>query len=151
MVTKIYLCARLPANALSEQIAGQMITQLNCVPENLPVIERLVQLALSYVQFAISNKENFQLMNTLPSRRKSLDEPIPKGSPYTIFLQAVQAAIESGEIRAQPDYTAEEITYSLWALIHGMAMLRLTHLQTFQADFEKTDRQAIETLLKGLR
>lgn len=136
--------------AIRDQVGGQMNLMLNTVPLNLPIRDRLTQLGLLYVQFAVSNMEQFQLMNALPSQRKSLAEPILRGSPYNIILQAVQTAIDAGDINSPKDYNAEEITYSLWALIHGIALLRLTHLRDFQADFEKIDRLAIETFLKGL-
>jgi len=136
--------------AISEQITRQMSAALEAVPQDMPVRDHLVQLALAYIQYALQNKEHFQLMNALPSRRKSLDEPVPPDSPYTILLRAVQRALDAGEIQTRADTRPDEIAFSLWALVHGIAALRLTHLQDFQADFEKTDRQAIETLLKGL-
>lgn len=136
--------------AISEQITRQMSAALETVPRDIPIREHLVQLALTYIQYALSNPEHFQLMNALPSRRKSLDEPVPQDSPYSILLGAVQRAIAAGEIQTNTANSADEITFSLWALVHGIATLRLTHLQDFQADFEKTNRQAIEALLKGL-
>jgi AcrR family transcriptional regulator len=137
--------------ALSGQIGMQMLDLMHDVPASLPPLERIAQLGQVYIRFAISNPAKFQLMNSLPSNRKSLDEPISPDSPYSIVLDAVNAAIKSGDIKRPRGIHAEEITYSLWALIHGISMLRLTHLRDFQADFEKIDLTAINTFLKGLQ
>lgn len=138
-------------SALAEQVGQNLIANLQEIPETLSPSKRLVELALAYVDFAISNKEQFQLMNALPSSRRSLEEPVRTESSYNIFLQSVQSTIDAGEIKSSQGYSSEEITYSLWALIHGMATLRLTHLQNFQADFAEIDRKAINTFLQGLK
>ncbi len=135
---------------LSEQIGDQMLVLMNEVPASLPPLERIIQLGQVYIRFAVSNPSKFQLMNSLPSKRKSLNEPVSTNSPYQLVLNAVSAAIKSGDIKRPRGIHAEEITYSLWALIHGASMLRLTHLRDFQADFEKIDQVAIKTFLKGL-
>jgi AcrR family transcriptional regulator len=137
--------------ALKGQIGRKLILVLNAVPENPSPRDRLARLALAYIRFAIANGEQFRLMSSLPTRRRSFEEPVPPDSPYNVFLETIRAAIISGAIKPKKDRGAEEITYGLWALIHGMALLRLTQLQGFRADFEKIDSQAIETFLDGLR
>lgn len=136
--------------ALSEQIGSQMLALMDKLPASLPPLERIAQLGQVYIRFAVSNPAKFQLMNSLPSRRKSLEQPVSPYSPYTLVLEAVNAAIKAGDMKRPRGVHAEEITYSLWALIHGASMLRLTHLRDFQADFERIDLMAIKTFLKGL-
>jgi len=136
--------------ALSEQIGAQLLDLMNQVPTSLPPRERVSQLGLVYINFAISNPAKFRLMNSLPSSRKSLDEPISMNSPYHLVFQAVTTAIESGDIKLPIGVHAEEITYSLWALMHGISMLRLSHLRDFQADFHRSDLMAIDVFLNGL-
>ncbi|MBI5932059.1 MAG: TetR/AcrR family transcriptional regulator [Chloroflexi bacterium] len=137
--------------ALSEQIGLQMLELMNEAPASLPPYERITQLGQIYIRFAISHPEKFQLMNSLSSRRRSLAEPISATSPYNLVLDAVKAAIKSSDIKLPRGAHAEEITYSLWAIIHGISMLRLTYLRDFQADFEKIDLMALKTFLKGLQ
>ncbi|MCP4428374.1 MAG: TetR/AcrR family transcriptional regulator [Chloroflexi bacterium] len=130
---------------------GQLLTtKLKSLPANLSPTEHLIQICLAYVKFALDNQAHFMLMNSFASIRRSLNEPIVPDSPYTISLQAVQTAVDAGDVQVQPAYGVEEITYSLWALIHGMAMLQLTTLQGFQADFPTINRQALETFIVGL-
>jgi hypothetical protein len=85
------------------------------------------------------------LFGRLASKRRSLADAPPPTSPYQIVVAAVQEAKSAGVVRGDPEHVA----YALWALAHGMAMLQLTHLAGFDADFETTDRRAIEALIAG--
>ena len=137
--------------ALTRQGDGRLNAALRSIPTTLSPVQRLVELSLAYVDFALRNQEYFTLMNNLPSKRMSLVEPVATESSYSSFLQAVEAAIEADQIAAQEGYGPEEIAYSIWAMIHGMAMLRLTHLRHFQADFEHSNRQALAVFMAGLQ
>ena len=39
--------------------------------------------------------------------------------------------------------TDESVAFTLWSLVHGMAVLELTHLRGFEADFSGLHRQAL--------
>jgi len=122
------------------------------VPADLPPTERLVKLGLRYAEFARCNPEQFlMIFNTLPSSRSSVDEPVDPDSPYSILLETAQAAIEAGEFEATNERAAEGIAYSMWALMHGRAMLELTFLRNFQLDFDPVHRWAMETFINGLK
>lgn len=122
------------------------------VPADLSPAERLVELGLRYVEFARRHPDQFlMIFNTLPSSRTSIDQPVDRGTPYDILLKTVQAAIEVGEFEATNEQAAEGVAYSLWALMHGRAMLELTFLQNFQADFDSVHRWAVETFINGLK
>jgi hypothetical protein len=109
-------------------------------------------MSLAYVGFALGNPEQFLLMfGTLPAERTSLEEPAADESPYDILLTTVQAAIEADEFPVALDGAAEGIAYSLWALMHGRAMLQLAFLRHFQTDFEGIHRWAIEIFIRGLQ
>ena len=123
---------------------------LNISPD-LPPTERLVQACLAYVDFAAHNPEHFIIMNSLATLRTSLNEPVSSESSYTAFLHIVEIAIDAGKIKPKENFNAEEIAYSLWAFIHGMATLRLSQLRNFNADFEAINRNALETFIKGLK
>lgn len=44
-----------------------------------------------------------------------------------------------------------EMAYSAWSLVHGIAMLRLTYLNDMPLDFSTSDREALQTLIGGLQ
>jgi len=125
-------------------------TAFSAISPDLPLRESLIEGCLAYVRFALQNAEHFSVMNSPPSGRASLNEPVASASPYLVFLKIVQDAINEGELITQDGYGAEEIAYSFWALIHGMSTLRLTQLRNFDADFETIDRKALETFIAGL-
>jgi AcrR family transcriptional regulator len=125
---------------------------LNRVPTGLPPSERLLKMGLAYLDFAQNQPQYFLLIfNNLPANGALVSEPVAPGSPYQILFQQVRAAIEAGEFSPHEDYSLEEITYSLWSLIHGMAMLRQTHLPHYQADFDTTQRRALQIFAEGLK
>lgn len=125
---------------------------LDRVPTDLPPAERLLEMGLAYLDFAHDHAEHFMLIfNNLTSSRSSFNEPVEAHSPYHLLLQAVQTAIEAEEFSPQDGYTLEEIAYSLWSLVHGMAMLRQTHLRHFQADFDTLHRRALKLFAEGFK
>ncbi len=136
--------------ALSDMVRKSMIAALNKVPDDLTAKDRLIELSLAYIDFALENEELFKLMNNIPSERKSLDEPVSAASPYRIFQEAVHEFIETHAISLQEVHGAEEITYGLWGLIHGLATLQISHLRNFEADFEHGNRRTIERYLAGV-
>jgi len=121
------------------------------VSPNLHSTDYLIQVCLAFVDFALQNVEHFTVMTSMSNRRTSLNESIAPESTYLIFLKAVQAAIDEGELTAQDDFGVEEITYSFWALIYGMVMLRLSHLRNFKADFGTINRLTLEAFIVGLK
>ena len=125
---------------------------LNRVPTDLPPSERLLEMGLAYLDFAHDHPEHFMLIfNNLTSNQASTNELVDPASPYYILLQAVRAAIEAEEFSPREGYTLEEIAYSLWSLVHGMAMLRQTHLRHFQADFDAIHRRTLQLFAEGFK
>jgi AcrR family transcriptional regulator len=138
--------------AICAEGMARLNASFNKVPSTLPPSQQLIEMGLKYVAYAIHNSEEFLLVfNNLPSTRTSLDEAAADDSPYGILLRTVQAAIEAGELKVGHRCGAEGIAYSLWALMHGRAMLQLTFLKNFQADFDPVHRWAMEVFIKGLK
>jgi len=110
--------------------------------------DALEHLGLAYVQFAQEHPEDFLLLFArLRSKRRNLNQP--SGSVYGIVCTACHAALKDAGARAT-SLQVERAAYGLWAAAHGMAMLQLTHLQGFQANFKAADRQALRALIQGL-
>jgi AcrR family transcriptional regulator len=129
----------------------KLIELLQTVSGELSPTQRLVELSLLYIQYCLDNSVYLVLINSLPSGRKTKEQPVPTTSPYMLFLKAVDAWGQHEEINFQPDYGLEEITYTLWSLIHGMAALRVSQLKDFEADFQSVNKHSIELFLSGLQ
>ena len=121
------------------------------VPDNPDISHFLLKLGLAYFKFAEENQEFYRLIfNFIPSNRSSFDEPISGDDPYAILLNTMKKGIENGQFIVSSEDNAETLSYNFWALLHGHAMLRLTVLKDFQADFETAHRRAIEIFVQGL-
>lgn len=109
----------------------------------------LVSIGLAYVAFAHDEPEQFLLLfSRQRSQRQSLSQQPPSGSAYGVVLAAVDACIKAGTL-AQSD--KELFGYAIWSAAHGAAMLQLTNLRDFDADFGAGDRFMFETLVGGMR
>jgi AcrR family transcriptional regulator len=109
-------------------------------------VDRLIAVGEAYLAFAAQEPERFRLLfSGLPSRRRSLIELPASDSPYQVVLDVVSGAIAEGRIAREFD--VESAAFVLWSLVHGMAVLRSTHLRDFDADFDSLQRLALERLI----
>ena len=128
-----------------------LMERLEIVRSNIPHSQRIIELCIEYIRFSLENPAFLILLNNLPSGRRSKQESIPANSPYRIFYQAVKDWIKGENIKVSKKYNTEEITYALWAQIHGMATLRSSQLKDFEADFESAEQLTIEIFLHGIK
>jgi len=125
---------------------------LNAVDENTAIEEYLVELGLAYVSFAKDNPEMFTLMFSHlngPVEQITVDD-LSDDDAFAILARAVQKAVESGKIHSADEFDLMELSYSLWAVVHGMATLQVTYLGDFPVDFKRIDRFTLQSFIKGL-
>lgn len=135
---------------LCETADKKLANYLASVPENLAYRDYLVELGIAYIRFARAETTYFRLLFIMQmSNRSSLEVPAT-GSAYIILLQSVQRGIENGTFIAQHEQSDEQIAYTLWSMVHGMAMLQTSHLTNFDTDFEIIDREALQNLISGI-
>lgn len=137
--------------AITEDALQQLHDRLAACPTDDEPRAGLEALGMAYLQFAADRPTQFRVgLIDMPSRRTSTSQEPATGSPYAILLRAVRAALASGALSSTDTFGAEEIAYTIWATVHGMAVLQHTHLRGFRADFTTTHRQALRRLLEGL-
>ena len=73
-------------------------------------------------------------------------DALPSGAHLRHPQQAVQAGIDAGVFHERPGYGRDEMAYNLWALVHGLSVLRMTRLRSLDADYDRLHR----SLLGGL-
>jgi hypothetical protein len=118
------------------------------VSKRLAPDKALLRYALGYIAFARENSEDMLLVfSNMRSRRSGASEAPGAGSPYARLLAAAQAGLSSGAFAGTSSDAAEQIAYGLWATAHGLAMLQLTHLHGFDADFDAADQKTLEAFL----
>jgi AcrR family transcriptional regulator len=119
----------------------------------------LLELGEAYLNFARQNPEHYQFLFIYRDLRPDLEAPrferpedfyIPTDDTFMIIYNAVQSAIDTGVIHTTPGFQTMEISFSLWALGHGLASLeaRLRELAPF--DFDHIARMTFEHYLKSL-
>jgi AcrR family transcriptional regulator len=140
--------------ALVRDAGQRFFAHLSSVPRTLPVEAYLVELGMAYIEFAHLNPDHFTLMFThyQPMPEVNLEDYAPSGDTdtYGLLMDGVQRAIAAGVFTTRSDYGKVGMTYSLWSLVHGLAMLQATYLRHFRWDFATADRHALETFIRGL-
>jgi AcrR family transcriptional regulator len=112
-------------------------------------IGRLVQLGLAYIRFAQARPTDFMLLFGRGSRRRSLAEDVPADSEYGMIRAAVADVVGVGQPDGAFPQFLEALAYGFWSSIHGMAMLQLTHLAGFRADFATAHRFLLESTARS--
>jgi len=137
--------------AVQAQHNEMLLERLAAIQPDIPQKQFLIELCMEYIRFSLENPAFIILINNLSSERSSSQQPIPSNSPYVVFYQAVKDWTKNENIKLSKKYNIEEVTYALWAQIHGMATLRYSQLKDFEADFESANRLSIEIYLQGLQ
>ncbi|NJN97059.1 MAG: TetR/AcrR family transcriptional regulator [Anaerolineales bacterium] len=133
---------------------GLLSDYLNRAPANLTPAERLMEMGLAYLDFAREHPEHFRLIFASLSHEQThlAEEAMNGDSPYHLLLEAVQAVIATGEFSVNEEFNLEDMAFSLWALVHGLAVLEQTHLKNFQQEAPtQLYRRALRVFGEGLK
>jgi AcrR family transcriptional regulator len=137
--------------ALSEQTMMRLGKHLERAAKVASPARRLVAIGLAYIDFALTHEEDFLLAFTrFRSSRRAASEPISEASPYGVLAAAVESAVAQGVVERPRGVPMDTLAYAVWSHAHGIAMLRLTHLRGFQADFKSADGRALGALIVGM-
>lgn len=109
--------------------------------------ERLLRLGLAYIRFAKRHPADFMLLYGRLSKRRSLADEVPPESEFDQIGSAVAEIIGVERMDGADPRVLEALAYGFWSVIHGMAMLQLTHLAGFQADFATAQRLVLESIV----
>lgn len=136
--------------ALTSEAMEQLRARMSGCSASDDSLTRLEELGLTYLAFAAEQPTLFRLgLIEMPSRRTSAGQDPADDSPYAVLLNEVRVALSSDLLTSTPTFGAEEIAFSIWAYVHGMAVLETTHLRGFDADFAAYHPAALRRLLRG--
>jgi AcrR family transcriptional regulator len=111
--------------------------------------EIVIALGLRYIEFAEQHPDQFQMLfNTLPIQFDTWEEFMTGESTFAIPQLAVQTGIDAGVFHERPGYGRDEMAFNLWALVHGLAQLRMTRLRYMEADYERLHRALLAALVE---
>ncbi len=118
----------------------------------------LLELGQAYLSFARQNPEHYQFLFIYRDLRSDFEIPefenpedfyIPPDDTFMIIINAVQSATDAGAITAKPGFQTMEISFSLWALGHGLASLE-ARMRGLPYDFEAIARETFAHYLNSL-
>ncbi|HMN28167.1 MAG TPA: TetR/AcrR family transcriptional regulator [Caldilineaceae bacterium] len=144
--------------ALCQQGNGRLKAYMEAVDQELSFLDYLLGIGLAYIEFAVHYPDLFVLMfTTLPtgggvalSVEQWLAGATSEDSAFIILLDAIKRGVEEGILRVRPQMGVVEMAFAAWATVHGIAMLRVTHLRPLQTDFEAISRETLLAFGKGL-
>jgi AcrR family transcriptional regulator len=144
--------------AVCEQGHRRLTEYMLRAAPDLPPHELLFELGLAYMDFAEHNPDFFMLMFTNPATgvapgatpQEMAAAMQKEGSSFPLLLGAIERGIEEGIFKPRPGYGALEMAFTAWAMVHGLAMLRIGHLRHFPGDFSATEREAMRRIGAGL-
>lgn len=111
--------------------------------------EQLKLLGLQYLKFAREHSNLYHLMfNVNKSSRMSFDITPPPESAFGILVSILKSSLPTESLG---HHALEQLAFSYWALVHGMASLEISHLKGFEADLKLAQERGIECFLAGLK
>ncbi len=146
-------------NAVCEEGQRTLYEAMGQVDPTLPPSAYLYEIGQAYIRFALAYPDYFLMMFTLtppaPASYIALENQpeIAQSEPtaYDLLVQAVERGLDAGAFHERPGFGLAEITYAAWALVHGIAMLRVTALRDFPTDLSVSDHEALHNFMRGLQ
>ncbi len=110
---------------------SQLAEEFQEVPITADPVERLRVCARIYIQFAVDHPNQYRLMFMTPKPTTPSNDVLelkgdPKRNSYAFLHALVTAAMKSGSFRPKFN-NVELIAQTLWAAVHGVASLQITH------------------------
>jgi AcrR family transcriptional regulator len=129
---------------MSTALAASMFRAFKRAPDPK---QRLLNMALAYVRTALRNPDTFRLLFNIVDPCSHIPQNSPPQSAYDMLRDAVSDLI--GPASRNQDLL-DSLSYGCWALIHGMAILQLTHLSNSNMNFPSADRLIISQFIDNL-
>jgi AcrR family transcriptional regulator len=144
--------------AVCEQGHRRLTEYMQRADPRLPPAELLLQLGLAYVDFAVRNPDFFLLMFTNPNTGvapgSTPDQAVvdmqQEGSSFPLLLRAIQRGVDESVFKAKPGYGVFEMAFTTWAMVHGVAMLRIGHLRNYPGNIDAMSVEALRRIGAGL-
>lgn len=145
---------------LCRQDFGALAGQFNKLGRIPDPVERIYRIGLGYIRFALEHPNHYRLMFMTPNLGKiappseadiaAMNDP--DQDAYAFLRHTVKEALDAGRFRSEYK-DAELLTQTLWAGVHGVASLEITHGDCPWCDWRALDRRSkvmCGAMLRGL-
>jgi AcrR family transcriptional regulator len=115
-------------------------------------LERLKRGLITYIEFGLENPHHYRATFMMPipdsvDKRKYLKEDAPGMQAFAFLIRGITDCVKAGKM---PPMNVELASQTLWAGIHGITALLITHESFPWAGREKVIRATVDTLVAGL-
>jgi AcrR family transcriptional regulator len=138
------------ASLLKESFA-RLDAYIRRVPSTLEPPERVVELAMAYMDFARDNPVDLRCILNGCASALMPESGLAMGLDAARLIgQTFREGVEKGVFAPPHAQSAAEMTYGLWALVHGMALLSGVDLSGVKDEVAADPRRALEAYVAGL-
>lgn len=154
--TTIYLYFKDKAELLEQvckETFSRLVVRLSKITEQqADPVERLKRGLLAYIEFGLQNPHHYRatFMMRLPDefeKKKHLQEDSPGMQAFAFLTRGVTDCMKAGKM---PPMNVELASQTLWAGIHGITSLLITHQGFPWVGREKVIHSTVDTLVAGL-
>ena len=115
-------------------------------------LERLKRGLVAYIEFGIENPHHYRATFMMPipegfDPKKHINPDSPGMQAFDFMRRCVYDCLSAGKLRAKDAELASQV---LWAGIHGITSLLITHEHFPWVGREKVIHSTVDTLVKGL-
>jgi len=155
--TTIYIYFKDKAELL-EQVCKETFAQLverlsKIMKQPGDPVERLKRGLVAYIEFGLENPHQYRTTFMMPipeglAEKKLHQENSPEMQAFSFLIQGVEDCVRAGKLQAT---NVELAAQTLWAGIHGITSLLITHDGFPWVGREKVIHSTVDTLVAGLR
>jgi len=155
--TTIYIYFKDKAELLEQvcnETFGRLVQRLSKIMEQpADPVERLKKGLITYIEFGLENPHQYRATFMMPipeglDEKKLHQENAPGMKAFSFLIQGVTDCIKDGKMPAMNVELASQV---LWAGIHGITSLVITHHTFPWAAREKLIHSTVDTLVAGLK
>jgi AcrR family transcriptional regulator len=138
--------------AVAREGFDELEARLRSVSSKLSPDRRVFALCKQYLEFAYRQPELFRIIfETIPAPETRWSELLGRPTAYRVLADAIQDGIDAGAFAPGVGYRLQEMSYHVWATVHGLAVLRLGYLSGMPRSLERQQRRILEHTIAGLR
>ena len=155
--TTIYIYFKDKAELLEQvckETFGRLVRRLSKIMDQPgDPVERLKRGLVAYIEFGLENPHPYRATFMMPlpdgfDHEKYHKEDFPGMQAFAFLTRGIAECIKSGKM---PAMNVEVAAQSLWAGIHGITSLLITHATFPWSGREKVIHSTVDTLVAGLQ
>lgn len=128
----------------------QLSDRILAIPTGQNAVARIVEAGEVYLAFATEHPEQYFLMFANRAGLPDAASSVAGRGAYDALRSIVDVGIQSRELRNEPGFGLDEITYGCWAMVHGLAMIRLLFHGHGLKHLAATERRILKAYIAGI-